>query len=176
MLDASFWELDYTPLLPKREAGRLYLEVKMRRDAKHWPAFWGAEQIWDLPAFQGLNVDYIARDRWDRGVKHNLIKVVANVFPQEPLTHTVEPGGPCVWGLGESEFKIDDIQYRRTEATEADLMWIFSHWRPDHPRRRGGRLADWWAINARKTIHPEDLAKAERAFQRVTTGKRDATA
>jgi hypothetical protein len=154
----SFWDIDHTPLLDEHVLGHLFTEVILfRPDRNKWPDFWGAEEVWDVPDLREIRVIFQGLDRWGQVSSNHLIEVTASYFGHGQ--HKVEGcWSPFTRGN-------DDVVYPlglntnalccATDTTEADLVWMFRHWRPQSERR--GTLADWWSL-AQKRLPERGLA------------------
>jgi len=170
MLDSSFWDLDYTPVLDERVENRLFLVVILRRpDRQDWPDFWKPEHVWHLSDLAEIRVCHDGRDKWKTPTCHWLVEVTPFYFGKGLDDHLVHGAwGPYGMTSKEVERPVNDTHLSRcTSVTEDDLVWLFSNWNPD----QRSDFPTWWKQAQvqlpKRNLHPDDYAMVERAARKV---------
>ena len=186
MLDATFWEEDYTPVLQTRVPGNLYLDVVLERpQAKNWPAFWNSHHVWALPDLALIAVSYLSNDSWGRLAQYRLVEVNPFFFNEEMAENRVLAAGLGIalepkhrthgyWTCRTTDPEGSEFSWglkglcRRTEITPDDLEWLFDHWKPSGP----ARALEWWLEAAKRNlpvrkINPDHVRMVIEAAQRA---------
>ena len=164
-----FWD-EGTPLQHERVLGRLSLEVILHR-RENWPDYWGAKDIWEDRDLRDIIVSFVGRKPGDNSCLYYLIECQGYYFHNALPLHRVESvNGTYTLGRREAVTKLASNDLcKRTVATDEDLLWLFSHWRPE--RGRKSSFASWWRDASVRLhhgwLHRDEVNRINRLIKEV---------